>query len=484
MRPRAALTDMATLRLGAITSVLGGELALGDHPPAAGTEHAVDGYSIDSRSVRPGDLFFALVGPRLDGHMFVNEAMASGAAAVVVQRGSGSFSEAPALIRVKDTTRALQDLGAHVRRARRIKVVGITGSAGKTTAKEMAATVLVERFRTHKNEGNLNNTYGLPLSLLRMPDDSEAAVLEMGMSYHGEITRLVEIGDPDVGVILNVLPVHLEHFGRLAKIAEAKGELFRSMRRDAVAIYNADDPPTAKLGRSFPGRAISFGLTPGSVEVAAEEVTLQGLNGSRFLLRIGAERVPAHLATPGRHNVYNALAAAAVGSSLGIDVATIARALTSVRPAAMRGVLHHLNHGIDLLDDSYNSNPAAMQRVIEMLAEATPTGRRVLVSGDMLELGAYGQRAHTRLGERVAAAGIELFVAVGPLHERAAAAASGGGTEVHHFADSDSAASFIASAVRAGDLVVVKGSRGTAMERVVRLVRKSAGSSPDTREIH
>jgi UDP-N-acetylmuramoyl-tripeptide--D-alanyl-D-alanine ligase len=475
---------MATLRLGALARALGGKLALGSRPPAAGPEHEVDGYSIDSRSVRPGDLFFALVGPRLDGHAFVNDALARGAVAVIVQRGSGSFPEAPALVRVKDTTRALQDLGAHVRRARRIRVIGITGSAGKTTAKEMAAAVLTERFRTHRNEGNLNNTYGLPLSLLRMPDDSEAAVLEMGMSYHGEITRLVEIGDPDVGVILNVLRVHLEHFGRLEKIAEAKGELFKSMRREAIAIYNADDPPTAKLGREFPGRTIPFGLASGSVEVAAEEVALDGLDGSRFVLRIGAERAPARLAAPGRHNILNALAAAAVGLAVGIDTPAIARALGSVRPAAMRGVLHHLRGDIELLDDSYNSNPAAMQRVIEMLAEAPPGRRRVLVSGDMLELGPYGKRAHTRLGERVVEAGIELFVAVGPLHEGAAAAAGGGPTEVHHFADSDSAATFVASAVRTGDLVVVKGSRGTAMERVVRALREVAESTPDTGGIH
>ncbi len=465
---------MATLRLGAIATALGGELAFGGRPPAAGAEHEVDGYSIDSRTVKPGELFFALVGPRHDGHRFVGDALDRGAAAIVVGHGSGSFPGAPAVIRVRDTTRALQDLGAHVRRARPLTVVGITGSAGKTTAKEMTAAVVSERFGTYRSEGNLNNTYGLPLCLLRMPDDREAAVLEMGMSYHGEITRLVEIGDPDVGVILNVLRVHLEHFGRVEKIAEAKGELFRAMRRDGVAAYNADDPHASRLGRAFPGRSIPYSLKSKRAEVGATEIETEGLAGSRFLLRAGDEEVPARIGLAGLHNVYNALAAAAVGRALGIEADAIARALGTVRPASMRGVLHRLEGGIDLLDDSYNSNPAAMERVIEILAAARPRGRRVLVSGDMLELGPYGRRAHTRLGERVAGARIELFVAVGPLSARAAdAARAGGGVEVHHFPDSAAAAPFVAGAARSGDIIVVKGSRGVAMERVVRALLES-----------
>ncbi|MEE9291307.1 MAG: UDP-N-acetylmuramoyl-tripeptide--D-alanyl-D-alanine ligase [Acidobacteriota bacterium] len=462
---------MATLRLGAIADALGGELALGGNPPAGGAEHEVEGYSIDSRSVKRGDLFFALVGPRHDGHRFVGAALAGGATAAIVGRDSGPFPDAPALIRVPDTTRALQDLGAHVRRTRPLKVVGITGSAGKTTAKEMTAAVMGERYRAYRNEGNLNNTYGLPLSLLRMPDDREAVVLEMGMSYHGELTRLVEIGDPDVGVILNVLPVHIEHFGRLEKIAEAKGELFRTMREDAVAVYNADDPSTAKLGRAFSGRSIPYGVTSSSARIGADAFTMEGLEGSRFTLRVGKETVPARIGIPGRHNLYNALAAAATGHALGIGAEAIARAIGSVRPAAMRGVLHRLQDGIRLLDDSYNSNPAAMERVIEILVESQPRGRRVLVSGDMLELGSHGRKAHTRLGEQVAEAGIDLFIAVGPLSGRAAAAARGGrAIEVHHFADSAAAADFVPSALRSADLIIVKGSRGIAMEHVVRAV--------------
>jgi UDP-N-acetylmuramoyl-tripeptide--D-alanyl-D-alanine ligase len=477
---------MARLSLAAIARAARGELAVGPRPPEGGAEHLVGGYSIDTRTLRPGDLFFALVGPRLDGHDFVPEALAKGAAAAVVARGGPvTWKEAPALVRVKDTTRALQDLGAHVRRLRPLKVVGITGSAGKTTAKELAAAVAGERFPAYKSEGNLNNTYGLPLTLLRMPGDREVAVLEMGMSTQGEIARLAEIADPDVGVVLCVLRVHLEHFGSLDKIAEAKGELFRGMRKDAVAIYNADDPRTARLGRGFPGARLAYGVHAQKADVRAEEVVLEGLAGSRFGLRRGRESETVHLHLSGRHNVYNALAAAAVGYALGLDTRTIRRGLESVRPAAMRGVLHRLPNGIEVLDDAYNSNPTAMEKAIDLLREVRPRGRRILVSGDMLELGPYEKQAHARLGAQVAQAGIELFVAVGPLSVGAAEAARGAGAkDVRHAADSEAAAPLVADEARSGDLVLVKGSRGMRMERVVQALLAAAGTAAESGGAH
>ena len=477
---------MAKLSLARIARAVGGELVLGARPPRGGAEHEVEGYSIDSRTLQEGDLFFALVGPRVDGHDFVKDAAAGGMAAAVVARGGAArYPEAPAVLRVKDTTVALQDLGAHVRRSRPLKVVGITGSAGKTTAKDLAAAVVAERFRVHKSEGNLNNAYGLPLSLLRVPDDREVAVLEMGMSHAGEIARLVEIADPDVGVILCVLRVHLENFGSLEKIAAAKGELFRGMRRDAVAAFNADDPWSAKLGRAFPGPKIPFGVHSRKAEVGADDVTLEGLAGSRFVLRIARERETVQLHLPGRHNVHNALAAAAVGRALGVDPWAIRRGLESVRPAAMRGVLHRLPQGVELLDDSYNSNPAAMEKAIDLLREARPRGRRVLIAGDMLELGPAEGRAHARLGERVAAAGLDLFLAVGPRSLRAVEAARKAGLKsVAHFPDSESAAASAASLGRPGDLILVKGSRGMRMELVVQAILKAAGAAAGTGGAH
>src|SRR2546425_633379 len=373
---------MARLSLAAIARAVRGEVILGARPPERGAEHEVEGYSIDSRTVKPGELFFAIVGPRLDGHGFVKAAIAQGAvAAVVAMGGAAKYPDAPALVRVKDTTRALQDLGAHVRRARSLRVVGITGSAGKTTAKEMTAAVLGQRFPVLKSEGNLNNTYGLPLMLLRLKEDHEAAVLEMGMSYRGEIARLVEIADPDVGAILNVLRVHLEHFGTLDKIAEAKGELFRGMRKDAVAVYNADDRLVTRLGREFAGPGISYGIGARQARVRAEAIEGEGLGGSRFVLRHDGRSVPVRLSLSGRPNIYHARAAAAIGLACGLDDEEIRHGLETARPAGMRGVLHRLQNGIEVLDDSYNSNPAAMERTIEALSAAEPSGRRVLVSG-------------------------------------------------------------------------------------------------------
>jgi UDP-N-acetylmuramoyl-tripeptide--D-alanyl-D-alanine ligase len=467
---------MATLSLEEIARATEGRLALGGRPPEGGAGHKVSGYSIDSRTLKPGDLFFALVGPRLDGHDFVNDALARGAAAVVISRAAGRYAAAPAVVRVGDTTAALQELGAHVRRARGVKVVGITGSAGKTTAKDLTAAVLAERFRTHKTEGNLNNAYGLPLTLLRLPEDREVAILEMGMSHRGEIARLVEIADPDVGVILCVLRVHLENFGTLAKVAAAKGELFRGMRRDATAVYNADDPQTARLGRAFRGPSLSYGLDSRKADVRAESIEVEGLSGARFLLRRGGAGTPVRLALPGRHNVSNALAAAACGFALGLEAEAIARGLERARPAPMRGVLHRLPNGIDLFDDSYNSNPAAMERAIGLLRDSRPRGRRVLVSGDMLELGPTEGRAHAHLGTEAAKAGVDLFVAVGPRSVRAAESARAAGLEqVRHFPDSEAAAAFVAGALRPGDVVLVKGSRGMRTERVVQAILAAAG---------
>lgn len=468
---------MARLSLQEIVSAVRGEVVLGPGAPAEGARHEVGSYSIDSRTARAGDLFFAIVGPRHDGHDFVAEAFRKGAAAAVVAQPPGRFPGSPALVRVRDTSRALQDLGAHVRRRRPLKVIGITGSAGKTTAKELAAAVAAQRHRVLKSEGNLNNTWGLPLQLLRLGPEHEAAVLEMGMSTHGEIARLTEIADPDVGVILNVLRVHLEHFRGLDDIARAKGELFRGLRRDAVAVYNADDRPTARLGKDFAGRSIAYGLVAKGAAVRGEDVVLEEPVGSRFVLRRGGERVPVRLALPGRHNIYNALAAAAAGFALGLEPEEIRRGLESVRPVAMRGLLHALPDGVRLFDDSYNSNPAAMERAIEMLRGA-PAGRRILVSGDMLELGPYGRRAHARLGEQAAAAGFDLFVAVGRLSAAAAETASAKGLRgTRHFPDAEAAAPFVAAQARRGDLVLVKGSRGMKMEKVVQAVLAAHGGA-------
>jgi UDP-N-acetylmuramoyl-tripeptide--D-alanyl-D-alanine ligase len=472
---------MARLTLEEIGRATGGRVTLGNRPPAGGLQAPIDGYSIDSRTLREGDLFFAIVGPRVDGHDFVAEAVRRRASAVVVAKGGAPrWPGAAAIVRVSDTTQALQDLGAHVRRRRPLKVVGITGSAGKTTAKEMTHAVLETRFRAHRSEGNLNNAWGLPLALLRMSDACEASVLEMGMSYKGEIARLVAIADPDVGVILNVLPVHLEHFGSLDGIARAKGELFAGLRKDAVAVYNADDARVGRLGRAFEGPTIRYGVTSRRVDVAASQIRSEGLRGTRFTLRRGRERAAVALRLAGRQHVYNALAAAAAGFACGLDAKSIARGLARVRPAAMRGEVHRTRRGVVVVDESYNSNPAAMERAIELLAETRPRGRRILAMGDMLELGPTAARAHAHLGRLAARSGIDLLLAVGPLSRHAADAArtrrGAKSPVVHPFDDSESAARFLLSEVSRGDLVLVKGSRGMKMERVVRSLLGTGGA--------
>ena len=435
----------------------------------------VDSFSIDTRTLKPGDVFFALVGENHDAHRFVPEAIRKGAKVVVISRGrSGDFPGEAAVLRVADTTRALQDLACWVRHRQEVKVLGITGSSGKTTTKEMAAAIMEDSTPTLKSTGNLNNTYGLPLCLLGLESTHRAAVLEMGMSYPGELTTLAAIADPDVGVLINVHPVHLEHFPSLSAIADAKGELFRGMRRDAVAVYNADDPESTRVALPFPGRKIGFGFAEGATVRAANlQPTPSG--GTAFDLLLEGERLPVEIHFPGRHHVANAVAAAAGAWACGVEGSALQSGLSRVRPLPMRGAMLRFTGEVRVLDETYNSNPKAMERTLETLS-AIPARRKVVVSGDMLELGPTGEQAHRLLGEQVAGAGAALFVAVGPLSRLAAESAGKAGvTEVRTFESSAAAADFLAPALTDGDLVLVKGSRGMVMERIVDAIRASRG---------
>jgi len=435
----------------------------------------VESFSIDTRTLKGGDLFFALVGPSHDAHAFVPEAIRKGAAAVVISRGgTDEFPGASAIIRVPDTTRALQDLGHWVRKRQTVRVLGITGSTGKTTTKEMTAAVMEEAMPTFKSTGNLNNLYGLPLSLLALEPHHRCAVLEMGMSYAGELARLAEIADPDVGVLTNVYPVHQEHFPSLSAIGDAKGELFRGMRMDAIAVFNADDPEATRVARPFPGRKIGFGFS-GKAEVRAREIDSLPSGDTRFRLMAPGVDLGVEIPFPGRHHVANALAAAAAALASGVDGEAIRKGLVRTKPLPMRGALLRLKGEVRILDETYNSNPRAMERTLETLSSMTAR-RKVVAAGDMLELGPLEKEAHRILGQQVAGAGAELFLAVGPLSELAAASAREGGVpEVRHFPDSASAAAWLAAAVRPGDLILVKGSRGIAMERIVEAIRAILG---------
>jgi UDP-N-acetylmuramoyl-tripeptide--D-alanyl-D-alanine ligase len=437
-------------------------------------EATVESYSIDTRTLKPGDLFFALVGPNHDAHRFVPEAIRKGAAVVVISRGRAGDFPGAAVLRVPDTTRALQDLGGWVRRRQPVKVLGITGSTGKTTTKEMTAAVMEEAMPTLKSAGNLNNAFGLPLCLLELEPRHRAAVLEMGMSYPGELTKLAAIADPDVGVLTNVYPVHLEHFPSVAAIADAKGELFRGMRDDAVAVYNADDPEATRVVLPFPGRKIGFGFSE-KAEVRATGLASLPAGSTRFRLSGTGEDLEPEIPFPGRHHVANALAAAAAAHAAGADGSAILRGLARTRPLPMRGALLRMKGDVRVLDETYNSNPKAMERTLETLSRM-PAVRKVVAAGDMLELGPAGKEAHRVMGEEVARSGAALFVAVGELSELAAQSARAAGlAEVRHFPDSAAAAAWTAAALRPGDLILVKGSRGMAMERIVEAIRSSLG---------
>jgi UDP-N-acetylmuramoyl-tripeptide--D-alanyl-D-alanine ligase len=461
---------MARLSLAEAARGTEGVLLRGDPGTTVGS------YSIDTRTLKRGDLFFALAGPNHDAHRFVPEALGKGAAGVVISRGRVTdFPGDAAIIRVPDTTRALQDLGRWIRHRQAVKVIGITGSTGKTTTKEMTAAVMEEAMPTLKSRGNLNNTFGLPLCLLEMEPAHQAAVLEMGMSYPGELKLLASIADPDVGVLTNVYPVHLEHFPSLAAIADAKGELFRGMREDATAVYNADDAEATRVALLFPGRKIGFGFTE-RAEVRAAELRHETPGSTRFRLIGAGADLDVEIAFPGRHHVANSLAAAAAAHAAGAGPEAIRRGLARTRPLPMRGALLRLRGPVQILDETYNSNPRAMERALETLA-AMPASRKIVAAGDMLELGPSEAEAHRALGENVAQSGAALFVAVGPLSRLAAESARAAGVpEVRHFHDSAAAAAWTAGAVRPGDLILVKGSRGIAMERVVEALRTSLGA--------
>jgi len=452
---------MASLRLEEIARIAGGTILQGS--PGLTFEN----FGIDSRLAAEGGLFFAVAGKR-DGHDFVGAAAAGGAAGAVVSRRVPLPGKDFGLIRVVDTVAALQTLAHEVLARRPVKVVGITGSVGKTTTKEFTAGLLAGRYRLLKSEGNFNHHLGLSLSLLRLRTDDEAAVLEMGMSASGELRALTRIAPPDVAVITNVSPVHLQFFKSLDDIALAKKEILDGAAPGATAVLNGDDPLVMKIASGFPGRRVTFGRTRGC-DVRAEDVESRGYSGFEFLLRYGRES--AHIAFPFVSDaaVSNLLAASAVCLALGLRLEEIRPAILALQPFSGRGTLVETGGGVRVYDDSYNSNPRALETALKSLA-VLPAARKVAVLADMLELGEGEKEFHRLAGEAAARAGWDVLVAVGPLAALIAdgAAATGmSAAAIHRFADASSAAAAIPRIVRDGDLVLVKGSRGMRTETIV-----------------
>jgi UDP-N-acetylmuramoyl-tripeptide--D-alanyl-D-alanine ligase len=435
----------------------------------------------DSREVRAGDLFIALQGERFDGHEFVPDALRRHAVGAVVQsqyrlpRDKPGRGPAPLLIGVGDPLTAFQQLASHHRSRFGIPVVAVTGSNGKTTTKDMVAAVLAERWRTLKTEGNLNNRIGVPMTLLRLMPRHEAAVIEMGVDAKGQTARLCETARPTVGIITNIGPDHLEFFGTLDASADAKGELLDHLPEDGAAVLNADDAYFTYLASRARCRVVSFGFSK-TAQVRGEPVAEAGGRGAGLRLWLPGQSQPsvAHLLIQGRHNLANALAAAAVGYVLGMSGAAIARGLARFRPADMRSQVVQ-RKGITIINDCYNANPASMKAALDLLKEVGNGHRTVAVLGDMLELGPAATELHREVGAHAAARGLACLVACGGLGQGIAEGARAAGmsaAQVREAHDAAEAAAFVKSIIRAGDVVLVKGSRGMKMERVVDALTK------------
>jgi UDP-N-acetylmuramoyl-tripeptide--D-alanyl-D-alanine ligase len=473
------------MKLGEIANILGttpGSLEASEQRPI--------GYSIDSRTVRAGEIFFAIRGENHDGHRFVQAALERGAIAAVVSPDFALSNDATAitgnvnLIRVADTLGALQQLAAAVIGNWRGQEVAITGSMGKTTTKEMTAAALARAGRVIKTAGNLNNDYGLPLSILKMEsDDAQAsdfdyAVLEMGMNHKGEIARLAEIAPPCVGVVTIVAPVHLEFFDSVEEIAEAKAELIAGIKPKGAAVLNADDERVARMREMRSDIDYrTFGIER-AADVTARDIQSDGLSGTRFVLATPRGKVEARLAVAGRHNVYNALAATAVADYYEVPLEQIATSLAESSSPNRRGEVLRFAEGFTVVDDSYNSNPRALIEMVTTICANKDCERKIVVAGEMLELGVTGAALHREAGRRIAELGIDLLIGVRGLAREIVEGAREAGMSAASaiFCETpNEAADTLTREARAGDLILIKGSRGVKTEIVVERMKQARG---------
>jgi UDP-N-acetylmuramoyl-tripeptide--D-alanyl-D-alanine ligase len=452
-----------------VAAATGGRVIQGD----AGAD--IGRIAIDSRTLEAGDFFVAIKGERFDGHRFVAETFGKGVIGVMVHepaaaRAGGAGGRMPVVIQVEDTTRALQDLAHDVRRRAGTRVVAITGSAGKTTTKEVAAGFLEARYRVFRNRGNLNNHIGLPLSLLELRSRPEIAVVELGMNHPGEIRTLVGIAEPEIRVWTNVGDAHLGFFESPDSIADAKAEIMEQARPGDVLVANANDRRVMSRVKRFPGQVVTFGIDT-EADVAASSVDHRGLDGVSARVRVGGEEVQLTSPLLGAGNLSNLLAAMAVAIQFGLPVSEIVERAARLRAASHRGELVRLPGGITLVDDSYNSSPAALRQALGTVAAAEGCARKVAVLGEMLELGDHAVRLHEESGRAAASAGLDLLITVGGAPAAAMAdAATAAGMDrgrVAHVPTREAAAALALARVRPGDLVLVKGSRGIGTDLVV-----------------
>jgi len=443
------------------------------------------GYSIDSRTIGAGELFFAVRGPRVDGHDYVVSALQRGALAAVVSLNKlASLPDAALaapLIIVEDTLTALQGLAGHVRRQWGKRVIGVTGSAGKTSTKDAVATALGAKFNVLKSLSNLNNGYGLPLQLLRLEQAHDYAVIEMGMNHAGEIAQLARIAGPDWGVITNVGMAHVENFSDgQGGIERAKYELVEALPASGVAFLNCDDRYVGQFGRDFAGKVVYFGAGP----CADPQITgVHDGDGLKIDLLSAGTRATMTLPMLGHHNASNMMAALAVAREAGVPLADAIRALETLTAGDRRGEVLVIA-GATVINDSYNSNPEALQSMILALA-ARPAARRILVAGEMLELGGHAPELHAACGRAAAKAGIDIVIGVRGNAEYLVGAAAESGTEGIFLPDAKSAGEWLKSHLNPHDAVLIKGSRGVRLEQAIDVLRmEEPGGAPVSREAH
>jgi UDP-N-acetylmuramoyl-tripeptide--D-alanyl-D-alanine ligase len=455
------------LLLEEVSQAVGGTLS------GAG-KRVAQGYSIDSRTLNAGELFFAIKGPRFDGHQFIDQALQKNAVGAVVEAPLAvNVPHEFGVIRVASTSAALRMLATFVRRQWGKPIVGVTGSAGKTTTKEMIAAVLGKTHNVLRSVGNLNNEFGLPLCLLRVHDAQDIGVLEMGMSAKGEILRLAEIAAPNEGVITNVNPVHLEFFKSVDEIAEAKAELLTGLVEPRRAYLNSDDSRVRAMASKFTGEVVTYGVNS-AADFSVQQVQDLGLGGAAFTVRHDGRSVDFVLPLLGRHNIANALAAIAVGATRGVPWEQIREAIREIKPEKMRGEVVRFDEGFVVVDDSYNSNPKALTEMIRFIGNLPSPARKILVAGEMLELGPEGLEMHRECGREAARNGIATIIAVrGAAREILEGAGEAGmdRNALMFAADAGEAGQLLAGTVRDGDVILVKGSRGVKLEQALSTLR-------------
>ena len=453
------------LALGEVARILAASGEFDSNPLA-------QGYSIDSRTLRANELFFAVKGNRLDGHDFVEQALANGAVGAVVRRDQlQRYPNRAGLLAVDETLTAMQALATSVRRQWGKRLVGVTGSMGKTTTKDAIAHVLETKYHVYRTQGNFNNQFGLPLNLLQLEPEHDMAVIEMGMSHAGEIAVLAKIAEPDLGVVTNVAPVHLENFASLDGVAQAKCELIDALAANGTAILNADDERVAAMRRGFAGRVVSFGIRA-PADVRGEAIESLGPSGSQFDLVMSGQRTRVTIPLLGRHNIYNALAAAAVASASGVSMHDIAEALAQLQATDKRGQVIEVG-GVHVLNDCYNSSPQALMAAVDTLADI-PASRRIVVAGEMLELGQESERLHRDCGRYIAAEDVSALLGVRGQARWMVEAAQQAGLSSEFVVTPEDAAEWLALNTRAGDWVLLKASRGVKLERALQEWQRAA----------